>query len=201
MSSEQAKETKHDSDSIPSIARSRTPKPYHHSPREVFNPAVVSRTGSGDSLAVADDEQSSTRRRGSRPWSSAVKSPSESGTEADDEGFVVFKALPAPPLRPRKGLKSGADQASLSDAPTPVRTPTKLSEDAGRCLDDLRKVVEGSQDALEEEERKRTRERMNKRRKTEIVRRACEVALLGGIGALFLSSRHGWGALDLWGRG
>lgn len=38
------------------------------------------------------------------PKSRTSKTPSDSGTEADDESTGVLKGLPAPPARPRKGV-------------------------------------------------------------------------------------------------
>lgn len=40
------------------------------------------------------------------------KTPSDSGTEADDESTGVLKGLPAPPARPRKGLEDGSKRSS-----------------------------------------------------------------------------------------
>jgi hypothetical protein len=64
---------------------SRSPHPYH-------------RTGHGQS------------ERPRHPgWS---RTSSDSGTEADDESTGVLKGLPAPPIRPRKGLRAVEDGES-----------------------------------------------------------------------------------------
>lgn len=53
-----------------------------------------------------------TRTRTSKPPS---KTPSDSGTEADDESTGLLKGLPAPPARPRKGLDDGTTKRAGSD--------------------------------------------------------------------------------------
>lgn len=45
--------------------------------------------------------------RSPHPYTRTTKTPSDSGTEADDESTGVLKGLPAPPARPRKGLDDG----------------------------------------------------------------------------------------------
>src|SRR3954451_14065609 len=68
----------------------RSPHPYHRSQR------IGSHTPSeyGDHLHPLSYSRSS-------------RTPSDSGTEADDESTGILRGLPAPPLRPHKGLRSG----------------------------------------------------------------------------------------------
>src|SRR5262245_9514340 len=84
----------------------RSPHPYHRRRHELRStqpsPGFPSNDFTRPSLQPSgrtiSDEDGRKRRKISQ-------SPSESGTEADDEGYGFIKALPAPPLRPRKGLR------------------------------------------------------------------------------------------------
>lgn len=89
---------------------SRSPHPYHRKRLDQIlrpdtsqylpSPALTPYHSDSEKFAK-DDLPTSTSRLGS---------PSESGTEADDEGFGLIKALPAPPIKPRKGLRDAIDQ-------------------------------------------------------------------------------------------
>ncbi|KAF2405416.1 hypothetical protein EJ06DRAFT_486154, partial [Trichodelitschia bisporula] len=129
-------------------------------------------------------------------------SPSESGTEADDESFDLnpggygsgyasacaqgyasgpgsahsftglVRALPAPAMRPRKGLRDAQDAGKgVGTGVSPLLTPTALSEDEGE-------------------------ERWRVRRRAEVVRRLCEVALVGFVGGLVVREA----GVGVWGR-
>jgi hypothetical protein len=131
----------------------------------------------------------------------AILSPSESGTEADDEGYGFIKALPAPPLRPRKGLRDirGAGSDGIS---TPLLTPTGIEEEARRFSQDSstsRRTDRGR--TATEEETRIARAKFVKRRRAEVVRRASELALLVVIGLLAVNESQTWRAVGHWHRG
>lgn len=72
---------------------SRSPHPYRRHGPAVLTSDVTS-TDNGD---TEDNKPPS--------WRHSSKTSSESGTEADDESTGLLKGLPAPPARPRKGLR------------------------------------------------------------------------------------------------
>lgn len=114
---------------------SRSPHPYHR----------TSYTGHGQSERLPH-------------WS---RTSSDSGTEADDESTGVLKGLPAPPLRPRKGLRAVEDGADLARAR--VRSSLK---DVARAA--------GGGGSKERSQGKRV----------EVLRRLLEVALVVSVGAV-----------------
>ncbi|KAK7546935.1 hypothetical protein IWX50DRAFT_567963 [Phyllosticta citricarpa] len=139
------------------------------------------------------------------------ESQSQSGSEADDEAYSFVKPLPAPPYRPHKGLM--ADGAAADGEGAVVRhsallTPSVL-EDEGRRLAErlkrararMKKEGDGEADAEEDDGVRRERERWLRRRRAELLRRGCEVALLGVIGAIVFAGGSKKKALDAWSRG
>jgi len=145
-----------------------------------------------------ESSESEKGKRGKQP----VMSPSESGTEADDEGYGSIKALPAPPLRPRKGLRDTRG-AAPDGITSPLLTPTALDQDTRRSSFDStsnsRKADNGRM--VTDEERRAVRAKSVRRRRAEILRRASELALLVAIGVAVLSERLVWHALQRWHRG
>ncbi|RDW68410.1 hypothetical protein BP5796_09067 [Coleophoma crateriformis] len=160
----------------------RTPHPYH---RQYFELPYAS-----DRLSSSAPAQSPLRSTQStddeaqdsvRSWSDRYRGSgnSDSGTEADDEHFL--KGLPAPKPRPHKGLRV-AD--GLSGTPSPVLSPAILEE----------YKLQGSRRSgtlqLSEAELRQAVERLRMKRKTEVVRRLMETALLVFVGGIFcLNSR------------
>ncbi|KAI9812816.1 MAG: hypothetical protein M1832_000332 [Thelocarpon impressellum] len=67
----------------------------------------------------------------------AARSSSDSGTEADDEGLSFLKGLPAPPTKPRKGLRDERGMEA-SGGPSPLLTPAYLSDSGRRYSAELR---------------------------------------------------------------
>jgi hypothetical protein len=131
----------------------------------------------------------------------ASQSPSESGTEADDEGYTLIKALPAPPLRPHKGLYDLGIQGVTS----PLLTPSQI-DDEGRRLSEgyfnnrKRSKPRGATCKTDEEARV-AKQRYLQRRRNELVRRTTETALLAGIGVLAVQGCGCWCKLLGWHRG
>ncbi|KAL8871460.1 MAG: hypothetical protein Q9174_002712 [Haloplaca sp. 1 TL-2023] len=110
-------------------------------------------------------------------------SPSDSGTEADDESGPFLKGLPAPPTRLRKGLKDDPFLGTLS----PLLTPSYLDDTRRRDLFEAqvdpradvpnRKASHGGEASTE-------RDKFRRRRRAELIRRITETILLLSIGCL-----------------
>ena len=160
----------------------RSPHPYHRR-RIVQTPTNSSSTHlphavlSPSDRAISD-EDSRKRRKESQ-------SPSESGTEADDEGYGFVKALPAPPIRPRKGLRD-VRGTGLDGGVSPLLTPPHVDEEGRRLSAEFFKSRKnggsGTGDASPTEEARTARQKYLKRRYSEMIRRTTETALLGAIG-------------------
>lgn len=159
MSSSQSQDERLSPNNRPSHGRhlSRSPHPYH-------------RIGS--------------RRPGHHDHSNQPSSPSqwprtssESGTEADDEGAGFLRGLPAPPLRPRKGLRSGRDGGEDHDPVLPVlpRWPSFVRSTSRRSSGD------GTDSDTAKE-----REKIKRKRDIEVLRRVSETALLMAVAATVL---------------
>ncbi|KAJ5997236.1 hypothetical protein N7499_006456 [Penicillium canescens] len=136
----------------------RSPHPYHRSQR------IGSRTPSeyGDRLHPLSYSRSS-------------RTPSDSGTEADDESTGILRGLPAPPLRPHKGLRSGEGDPwlpSLGPWPSFARPVSRASR--------------RSSDEEMEEEAFEAKMKFRRTRRIEVLRRLLEAALLMSVGVVVL---------------
>ena len=120
---------------------SRSPHPYH-------------RTGHGQ-----------TERPRHPVWS---RTSSDSGTEADDESTGVLKGLPAPPIRPRKGLRVVEDGESW----VPVPGLRSLARVRARSQKDVAKAAGGGNMGI------------SQGKPVELMRRVLEVALVASVGAV-----------------
>ncbi|KAJ5733250.1 hypothetical protein N7533_013697 [Penicillium manginii] len=140
----------------------RSPHPYHRS----RNP--ISRTPS---------EQGDLLRPPS--YSKSSRTPSDSGTEADDESTGILRGLPAPPPRPRKGLRSGVNGVLDGDAWLPHLQPWPSI---------VRQVSRGSRRSSEEdaEEEALETQRLKQQRRVEVLRRLMETVLLLSVGVVVL---------------
>ena len=162
--------------------------------------------GSTQSDDVTGEVQETERRERniSTPHLVGKGSPNESGTEADDESISYTKALPAPPLRPRKGLKTGMG-TGLDGAETPLLTPSAIDEEGARFDFSVTSNAKSRKSAAEktatDEELREARARFVKRRRAELGRRACEVLLLIVIGMLVLGNEMVRLAIQPWHRG
>ena len=118
-------------------AGTRTPRPYHHDREEIRHVQRGSSEGERPEVNGSDEEEQE-----GLPWVAG----SESGTEADDERPAFVKALPAPHLRPRKGLKTGeSDEYTLL-------TPSQLDDEGRRLpVDYFGDQVQGKQEFRDEE--------------------------------------------------
>ncbi|KAJ5480689.1 hypothetical protein N7539_006583 [Penicillium diatomitis] len=142
----------------------RSPHPYHRSSR----PAVT-RTPS----------ERSDRLHPLSTYSKPSRTPSDSGTEADDESTGILRGLPAPPVRSHKGLRAGRNDSLDADAwlsalptwPSFVRQTLRVSR-------------RSSSEELENDIATRKRDR--RRRRIEVMRRLAETTLLLSVGAVVL---------------
>lgn len=178
----------HDENSPQGISQtlSRSPHPYQRDGHSVLQ---ESRSVSADLRAPSSSptivpqftptENGSTyfdadhRRRRKRS-----SSPSESGTEADDERGSLLP-LPAPPTRPRKGL-IGADHSNTA---SPLLTPSYLDEEPQRLASKRQRTSRMSlrSRSCTDEETSRIREKFTRRRRAELIRRASETFLIGAV--------------------
>ena len=109
----------------------RTPRPYSHDGNIIQQDDTVGNVDSSDLNGDILPERVSEGpevivQYHDRSGQTSIGG-SDSGTEADDERRTFVKALPAPHLRPRKGLKTGESNADV------LLTPSQL-DDEGRRL-------------------------------------------------------------------
>ncbi|KAF2265570.1 hypothetical protein CC78DRAFT_579063 [Lojkania enalia] len=197
-----------DSTAIPEIEAlelfRRSPHPYHRRQNDLRSTEAsaeslsnsFSRTTLGPTDRTISDHDGRNRRKLSQ-------SPSDSGTEADDEGYGLVKALPAPPLRPRKGLRDM--RGSIYDGvPSPLLTPTQVDEEGRKySAEYFKRRKEGSrtgEPSPTDDEVKVARQKYLKRRRSELVRRATETVLLACIGILAVYGCCCWEKLLQWHR-
>ncbi|KAG9196718.1 serine/threonine-protein kinase ULK2 [Alternaria panax] len=156
-----------------------------------------------DARALDDMQELQHLGRSPYPYLHTSHSPSESGTEADDEGCSLVKALPAPPLRPRKGLRDSR-ALGTEQSPSPLLTPTQI-DDEGRKLDEAyfartHTTRRNGDTAHGDDAARAARQRYLQRRHHELVRRTTETALLAGIAVLAVGGCDCWGKLLAWHR-
>lgn len=181
---------------------SRSPHPYHRQQYELpyssekFNTSVPSLRSPLRPSQNTDDEDQDGR------WNSEVyketyktSTGSDSGTEADDEHFL--KGLPAPKIRPHKGLR-GFD-ASLSGTPSPILSPVILEDDIpkSRGFQRQKEVIP----ALADEAARKLLEKVRWKRKVEVIRRCCETSILFFLATLLCFDPQIRKLLHLWRRG
>lgn len=148
---------------------SRSPHPYYR--RKVPS-------SSTSTLSLSESEGTTSRGKDGavKKWYS--RSPSESGTEADDEAIGFAKLLPSSPIRSRKGLKSDWDlhvsgKTSQSNA-------SKFHHGKDFSGDPTNPVLSEYKTAPGKEEGRNTRELFIQ----ELLRRGSEIlslAMIGGI--------------------
>lgn len=149
---------------------SRSPHPYHRKSASTSKPSEPS---------AAEQRPSSSSTHLAPPrWS---RTSSDSGTEADDESTGILKGLPAPPVRPRKGLRAeDAEDPWLSALPFLARaiarrSPRGSGEETGTGTG----TGTGNGNKLT-----KARGRLNREKRVEVLRRLLEVALLVSVGAV-----------------
>ncbi|CAI6341717.1 unnamed protein product [Periconia digitata] len=168
----------------------RSPHPYHR--RQSHHIETPSEFSSNDFLRTSLQPSSYTiSDQGGNNYSNTIQSPSESGTEADDEGYGFIKALPAPPLRPRKGLRIPRG-VGLDGGASPLLTPSQIDEEG---LEERKKLSRSQGSSPIDDEAQRLRQRYLKRRRNEVMRRTVEAALLAAISVLAIHGSDSWATL------
>ena len=112
----------------------------------------------------------------------STTSPSDSGTEADDER-PLLRALTAPPSRPRKGLK---DHRGTDSDPqgSPLLTPSPLEDERDRSLPTRAYRERRRSRSTTKADGTKAKEKQRRRGHAEYGRRILETALLGLSGYL-----------------
>ncbi|KAL8709082.1 MAG: hypothetical protein Q9220_006103 [cf. Caloplaca sp. 1 TL-2023] len=185
----------HDGDTDISTYRplSRSPHPYVRRPREI----LVTTAGINDSCDLPPphtNRDAENLRPPGDPLSSgfldvdnrkrrkAPSTPSNSGSEADDESGPFLKGLPAPPFRLRKGLKNEA----TSGISSPLLTPSYLDDAKRKEVSefDFHRQGNAQHQVPTDEASQKIQDKFNKRRRAELIRRTTETILLFGIGCI-----------------
>lgn len=166
-----------DSSTEPSATFARLPQLYHlHRPQlqTSFSGLHIGGHSNGLTDATSDSSKGSNGR--------STTTPSESGTDADDESFAFARALPPPPLRPRKGLRD-AKGADLDGAASPFLTPTKFDDEIQRFASDFFEPhgTHRGDRMNTHEETDVARLKFKKRRRAEILRRIAETLTIAGV--------------------
>lgn len=177
---------------------SRSPHPYFRQKFELTHgtEGLLPTTPPTQPQLPSQRPEGEDEQNGSRPQSRGYREStnSDSGTEADDEHFL--KGLPAPKLRPHKGLRGV--EGSLSSSPSPLLSPAILDEDAAKVRSYLRRA---SAIILDEGEVRKAAEKLRHKRRLEILRRATEGAILLLVGSILCFDLDVRRLLRLWRRG
>jgi len=155
-------------------AFARIPQPYHLHEQQLrtsLSGLHLDKQSNGYRDTISDGSKASKGK--------SARTPSESGTDADDESFTFTKALPPPPLRPRKGLRD-AKGADLDAAGIPFLTLSKLDDGAADHLG-VHDTRRGDRSTADEETRE-IRLKTIRRRRAELLRRLAEVSTLAALG-------------------
>ncbi|KAF7195017.1 Dolichol kinase sec59 [Pseudocercospora fuligena] len=165
---------------------SRTPRPYLQrgetiSQEPKYAGAETSHTSDNANNIGAENVQAG-REEWQRDSGQMSISGSDSGTEADDERPSFVKALPSSTVWPRKGLKTGEQD---EDA---LLTPSQL-DDRERELRGYFSEQASEKPTSDAQKEKEDREKLQKRRWAEFVRRTSEVVLMGVIVVAVLSGK------------
>jgi hypothetical protein len=178
---------------------SRSPHPYHrqqfelpHGSEKFSTNAPPTQSPLRSTQNTDDEEQENPR---ASPEAYSERANSESGTEADDEHFL--KGLPAPKLRPHKGLRGA--EGTWSSTPSPLLSPAILDDDVQKTPGILRRAAVIA--ALNEEDARKAAEKFRHKRRVEIVRRATEAAILVFVTGILGLNREVRQLLRLWKRG
>lgn len=189
-----------DENESPPSARqlSRSPHPYHRQNGQLQQSSLDPHQGR--MLRTPIDTESTFQGRkpsynthfvdsDSRKRRKISSSPSESGTEADDERPVLLKGLPAPPLRPRKGWKPAGGLETDSRS-SPLLTPSALDDGrespmAGDITGSLGPPRPRAERDTPAEKKK---EKNLRRRQAELLRRVLEAMSLAAVGYLGIRS-------------
>lgn len=188
----------------------RSPHPYHRrqaelrslnqssesSSNDFIQPSALtsSKSGSDRDRTISNDDDARTRRKSSR-------TPSDSGTEADDEGYSFVRALPAPPIRPRKGLRD-LRGSGFDGGVSPLLTPSQVDEERRKLSAEYFKLSKEEFDGPSptDEEARTARQKYLKRRRAELIRRTTETGLLVVTGLMVINGCSSWKKILQWHR-
>ncbi|TVY20783.1 Dolichol kinase sec59 [Lachnellula arida] len=176
---------------------SRSPHPYHRQNVEIphaserFSSYAPPTQSPLRSTHNTDDEDQYV---GAYSPSYNASTNSDSGTEADDEHFL--KGLPAPKIRPHKGLR-GLD-GSLSSSPSPLLSPAILDGDTQKEGYLTRATLPTTN--LKESEARKTAEKLRHKRRVEVIRRVTEAGILASVAGLLCLSPEVRQLIWLWRR-
>lgn len=188
----------------------RSPHPYHRRQAELrslnqpsesssndfiqLSALTSSKSGSDRDRTISNDDDARTRRKSSR-------TPSDSGTEADDEGYSFVRALPAPPIRPRKGLRD-IRGSGFDGGVSPLLTPSQIDEERRKPLAEYFKSSKEGFDGPSptDEEARTARHKYLKRRRAELIRRTTETGLLVVTGLMVINGCSSWKKILQWHR-
>lgn len=136
-------------------------------------------------------DEGSTNAGGYRTIRKLSTALSDSGTEADDEGLSLLKGLPAPPARPKKGLRGSLTPVN-GTVPSPLVTPAYLSDVGRRFSAEFGKAQRSAtsseqKEALEAEKKLAS---FRRRRTAELRRRGFEAILLASVGGVALMGKE-----------
>lgn len=151
---------------------SRSPHPYHRRGSSLLEQDHIFNSPANDS-----SDRSITKI--------TPRSSSDSGSEADNEGAAVLKGLPAPPSRPRKGLKVSKDGVN-----SPLVTPSQFEDEPRKWSLQASRKAPSTPSADIDAETQRIREKYTRRKRAEIIRRVSETALLLVVGLTVCSDAN-----------
>ena len=166
---------------------SRSPHPYHRNsstlPRSPYLDSIASQYNTQDASAVHKRNGTISPGYFDTDGCSRLKtftSPSDSGTEADDEGTGLLKGLPAPPVRPRKGLKDLRNYGN-EKTPSPLLTPSYLDDYRRRPERgyQFNRRGESRSQLGSDEDSRQIRAELFRRQRAEVIRRTSETTCLG----------------------
>jgi hypothetical protein len=173
---------------------SRSPHPYHRQKLEI--PHASERFSSPQSpLRSRHNTDDEDQDNGAFSPGYNASTNSDSGTEADDEHFL--KGLPAPKIRPHKGLR-GLD-GTLSGSPSPLLSPAILDDDTPK-EGYLRRTTLPTT-SLKESDARKVAEKFRQKRRVEVIRRVSEAGILGFVTGLLCLSPEVRQLIWLWRRG
>ncbi|ESZ92193.1 hypothetical protein SBOR_7421 [Sclerotinia borealis F-4128] len=119
---------------------------------------------------------------------------SDSGTEADDEHFL--KGLPAPKIKPHKGLRG--ESGGISSTPSPLLSPAILDDEMRWKENGRVRSAAPASKILTDEEQRKLIEKFKQRRRIEIIRRSTEALLLCFVGGIIYRSQGVKEIVYLW---
>ena len=175
---------------------SRSPHPYHLRRPDPYDKASLEQSEQDGKYLPSPSptpspydtgDENNFGPRDAAPGPRPARAMSGSGTEADDEGLSLLRGLPAPPLRPRKGLR-GSRTPLTGVTPSPLVTPAYLSDVGRRFSGEFGRsqAVKTDLDGKESLEAQRKKDNRKRRRNAELRRRVIETLLLVLLGGVVL---------------